>query len=282
MPVDEPKKGEEALKKIKERIDLRDKSRGRITEVDLKLLYDFADKLVEKFGGFIQGLVLFGSVAKGEQRKESDLDVLALVDDATWETSQDLISAWRFGVGKILVELGASKKIHVTTLGIVQFWDGVRHTEPVILNILRDGQPIIETGFFKPLKKLLEMGTIRPSKEAIQTRISNAGNFLVAHENKLLLSFGDLYWAAINAAHAVLMANDIIPTSPSEVAEMLRKKLKKKIKPSEAAFLNKLVKTLKQLSRKEKKSLSLNELKDFEAKTTKFVNRMLNLAKKKI
>lgn len=282
MPVKGIKEKKEVLEDIKKRIKLREESRGRITEIDLKLLYDFADKLVEKFGGFVQGLILFGSVAKDKQRKESDLDVLALVDDATWDVTNELISTWRIGVGRILLDMRAAHKLHVTTLGIVQFWDAVRYSEPVVLNVLRDGQPIIETGFFRPLKRLLELGAIKPSREAVEIRRTNSLNFFRRHSSRLFFVFDDLYWASMNAAHAVLLAHDIIPASPEEVAEVFSKKMKKKVAKKDITFLKRIVTTAKDIAIKKKKFLTLDEIKKFQKDTEKFVLKMSKISKKKL
>lgn len=283
MPVKELTKDQKkVLRDIEERIKEREKAKGKITETDLKLLYGFADQLVDKFGGFIQGLILFGSVARGKERKESDLDVLALVDDATWEVTPELISTWRIGVGRILIEMKAAHKLHITTLGIVQFWDAIRYSEPVILNVLRDGQPIIETGFFRPLKRLLELGAIKPSREAVEMRRINSFNFMERHNSRLLFAFDDLYWAAINAAHAVLLANDIVPASPIEVAEIFEKNLNKKVSKKDVSFLRKIVTVTKDIAIKKKKGITIEELKNFKKDAEGFVTRMSKLSTRKL
>lgn len=40
----------------------------------------FADEVVEELGDSLEKLVLYGSVARGEESEESDIDVFAVVD----------------------------------------------------------------------------------------------------------------------------------------------------------------------------------------------------------
>jgi predicted nucleotidyltransferase len=55
----------------------------------------FAEQLHRRLGDHVHGMWLFGSRARGEQpSEESDVDVLVLVDDASWDG--------RMGVRKIL------------------------------------------------------------------------------------------------------------------------------------------------------------------------------------
>jgi predicted nucleotidyltransferase len=48
-----------------------------------KALYDFVGWLRSKFGQRVHVLQLFGSRARGEGNEDSDLDVLAVIDDLT-------------------------------------------------------------------------------------------------------------------------------------------------------------------------------------------------------
>jgi len=220
----------DTIAKINERIRLKEEKPGTITTSDLELLYEFASKLTSKeyFGGFVHAVILFGSVARSEEVEGSDLDVLVLVDDLTIPITQGLLSTYRVGVGDLLVKLNAQDKIHLTTLGLLQFWDGVRNGDPIILTILRDGKPIVDTGFFKPLQKLLEYGMIKPTPESIDAHAKMARSLLIASDNHLLAAMADLYWSIIDATHAILMKEGILPTYPAETPKYIAKLVKKK------------------------------------------------------
>ncbi len=216
--------------------DLQDRIRkskirpGKISEEDIELVTKFAKKLIEQFDGFILSVVIFGSSVRNEATKESDIDVLVIVDDTNVPLTIETSGAWSLALGKILVELNAAKKLHVNTLGISDFFDGVRHADPIIINILRDGKAIIDTNIFSTFKRLLYLGRIRPTKESIDVHVKKALYFLKLVETHLVSSVNDIYWATIDAAHALLMYYDITPPSPSHVAMVFKTKLSKKIK----------------------------------------------------
>jgi uncharacterized protein (UPF0332 family) len=99
----------------------------------------------------------------------------------------------------------------------------VRTGDPVVTTILRDGKPLIDTGFFAPLQLLLQQGRIRPSQEAIWSYYAKAPQSIINSKWKMLLAVIDLYWAAIDAAHAALMYSGVVPQTPEHVPDLLRK-----------------------------------------------------------
>jgi predicted nucleotidyltransferase len=51
----------------------------------------FAEQLCKRLGDHVHGVWLFGSRARGEKpSEESDVDVLVLVDDASWDGRMDV------------------------------------------------------------------------------------------------------------------------------------------------------------------------------------------------
>ncbi|MBR9678341.1 MAG: nucleotidyltransferase domain-containing protein [Nanoarchaeota archaeon] len=273
-----------AIKELKVRLKLRERKPGTITEKEIRILYDFTKKLVNKFGGFVHALILFGSVSREEKKKESDLDVLALVDDVSFDITPEIVGSWRLSVGSILSDLNAVGKIHVTTLGLTQFWDAVRHADPVIITILRDGQPVVDTGFFKPLKKLLETGRIRPSRESIEAHLMVANRLIGAADTHVLAAFDDLYWAVINSAHSALMSKGHLPRAPSEVPQYFKKYLMKKkygLDKKDADFLAYMIRTMKHIARGELNKLDPVELNKAKLNTKRFVKKISKIVLKK-
>lgn len=266
-----------AIKELQTRLKLRERTPGTITEKEIRILYDFTKQLVNEFGGFVHAMILFGSVAREEKKEDSDLDVLALVDDVNFDITPEIVGSWRLGAGKILADLDAVGKIHLTTMGLAQFWDAVRHSDPVIITILRDGQGIVDTGFFKPLKKLLEMGRIKPSKESIEAHLGVANQLVNASNTHLLAAFDDLYWAVINSAHAALMHIGKMPRAPSEVPDFFDKHLVKKkhgLTKKDAEFLDYMVRTMKHIARGELNKFDPDDLEDAKLKTEKLVEKL--------
>ncbi len=217
------------LSHLKERMELIKEKPGLLRTKDIELVYNFAGKLASKeyLGGIVQGVVLFGSVMRNEATKESDLDVLVLLDDVSNEITSEMASAYSLTVGSLLAKLNAHNKIHLTTLGIIRFWDGVRNGDPVIMSILRSGKAIVDTGFFTPLKAMLEKGMIKPTREAIIGNLRLAESLLRNLPVYNTRSISDCYWAVMDAAHAIVMHAGLETTHPKKVASTVKKALKK-------------------------------------------------------
>ena len=95
--------------------------------------------------------------------------------------------------------------------------------EPVIINIIRFGEPLIDFGgFFSPLKILLEQGKIKSTPEAIYTCLQRAPLHMARSKASELLAIEGVYWAMVDSSHAALMAAKQIPPSPEHMSIMLK------------------------------------------------------------
>lgn len=190
----------------------------------IDIAYDFSKRVYKEFAKFIKAIVLFGSTARKKQENKGDIDILIIVDDVSIIIDKEFVQAYRIIIEKIVAEVNP-QKLHVTTLKFTSFWEYVRAGDPVAVNILRDGVPIIDSGFFEPLQVLLYQGRIRPSPESMWTYFSKAP--ITLHNSKWHIKQAvlDLYWAVIDAAHAALMKLNEVPPSPSHVADMLEIKM---------------------------------------------------------
>ncbi|MBT3940425.1 hypothetical protein HOD83_03750 [Candidatus Woesearchaeota archaeon] len=182
-----------------------------------------AQKLYKEFGSFIVAMTLFGSTARGDH-KQHDIDILVIIDDVHVRMTRELIEAYRIILAKSVAAVDP-KRLHVQTMNWSSFWEYVRVGDPVAINILRDSISLIDIGFFDPLQTLLFQGRIRPSEESIWTYFSLAPTSLNSSKMHITSAILDLYWAAIDAAHAALMSIGEVPPSPAHVADMIDKKL---------------------------------------------------------
>ena len=193
----------------------------------IDLAYEFSKKVYKEFAKFIKAIVLFGSTARKKSESKGDVDLLVIVDDVSILMDREFVQAYRLILNKIVAGI-SPKKLHITTLKFTSFWEYVRAGDPVAINILRDGMPIIDSGFFEPLQILLYQGRIRPTSESMWSYFNKAP--ITLHNSKWHIKQGvlDLYWAVIDAAHAALMKMNEVPPSPSHVADMLEHKMVKK------------------------------------------------------
>ncbi len=188
------------------------------------LAYAFSKRLVKEVRSFVKAIVLFGSVAR-QRQKSHDIDVLVIIDDLDVQLTQELVQGYRVILRKIVGEV--SEKLHITTMRYTSFWEYIRAGDPVGVNILRDGVPLLDTGFFLPLQRLLYTGRIRPSAESIWTYYARAPQTVENARWHVLQGAVDLYWAVIDASHAALMRLGEVPPSPEHVPDLLREKLVK-------------------------------------------------------
>jgi predicted nucleotidyltransferase len=60
--------------------------RGYIQKEEmLQKIYEFAKRVLERYGDLVKSIVLIGSVARGEFKPESDIDVVVILDDTIKE-----------------------------------------------------------------------------------------------------------------------------------------------------------------------------------------------------
>lgn len=64
---------------------------GKLTEVEEKALTEFKNALNKTFSGSIKTMLLYGSKARGDYTKESDLDVFVLIDKGDFEIRDQIV-----------------------------------------------------------------------------------------------------------------------------------------------------------------------------------------------
>jgi predicted nucleotidyltransferase/uncharacterized protein (UPF0332 family) len=218
---------------------------ARYKKHDLDLAYEFSKRMYKELGSFIKAIVLFGSITK-PNKKEGDIDILIIVDDVTVNLSAEFVEAYRIIAEKQVLQV--SPKIHVTTMKLSNFFEYVKVGDPIGINIMRDGVPLMDTGFFEPLQALLKQGRIKPTKECIWAYYTRAPMTLQNARWHILQACLDLYWAVIDASHAALMSIGETPPSPDHVAAMIEKRfVDTKILPKK---YSNIMKAFYELSRK--------------------------------
>ena len=270
--------------KFKER---KEERRARLIDKymqqDIDTARKFAKLIYKEFGAFIKALVLFGSSVKTPGAKFRDLDILIILDDVTVEFSKELVETYRIVTEKCIANVDP-QRLHIQSMKFTQFWEYVRAGDPVAINILRSGLSLIDTGFFDPLQSLLDQGRIRPSEEAIYTYFTMSPASLHRSKQHLLTATIDLYWAAVDAAHAALMKLGEIPPSPEHVADLLERRLvkEKHINKKYAEVMRKLYILSKKITHREIQEISGAEYDKYRKLAETFVQGMKQFIEKKI
>lgn len=217
----------------------------------VEIAYGFAKEAYGEYGKLIKAIVLFGSASRHTQKRNSDIDILLILDDVSVVWTRELVETYKIIGEKLIAKV--SPRIHVTTLKLTTFWEHIRAGDPIGINILRDGVALIDTGFFSPAQQMLLQGHIRPSAESVWNYYSRSKALMRDSRGHLIAALMDMYWACIDASHAALMRQGLVPPSPDHVADLVNEKLAKPglIPKRHAETMNRFYKLYKAISHKE-------------------------------
>ncbi|MBU0930061.1 MAG: nucleotidyltransferase domain-containing protein [Nanoarchaeota archaeon] len=254
-----------------------------VVKKDYDIAYDFATKAYKEFKEVIKTIVLFGSVAKFTAEKKSDVDLIIIVDDCTINWDDELISWYKEELAKLLAKESYRDKIHINTVTLSSFWDQVRVGDPVIINIIRYGQSLIDFGgFFEPLKVLLARGKIRATPESIYTLLKRAPDHIARARLNLLGGVEALYWSMVDSSHAALMAAGEIPPSPEQIPELLTANFVKsgKINKKYIDWYQDLYDITRQITHGKRTNVSVKDYQEYEKRAEEFLTVMFKLTNK--
>lgn len=277
-------KSNKATKKPKKKIKvIKEKD---IPTLKLKREYDialdFATKIYKKFEKSIKSIVLFGSSVKQTAVAGSDIDIIMIIDDVSIKWDQEMISWYREELDKILRANPYQKGLHINTIKLSTWWNDLLRGDPVVMNVLRYGEALIDLGgFFEPLKFLLIEGKIKPSPEAIYNSLQRAPLHIQRSKQAELSSIEGLFWAMVDASQAALIAANVSPPSPEHIPADLKQTF------SDRGMLNgKYIEWYRDLLILHKKIMhgEIKELKgividDWQARTEEYLNVMTCLVK---
>ncbi|MGY4884394.1 MAG: nucleotidyltransferase domain-containing protein [Nanobdellota archaeon] len=191
------------------------------TEDDIAM--DFAVKVYKKFDKMVKSIVLFGSTTKQNVTPGSDIDIMIIIDDASIKWDQELIAWYREELEKIIQASPYKRDLHINTIKLITWWEDLMKGDPVVLNVLRYGEAMIDAGgFFNPLKQLLIQGKIKATPEAIYSCLQRAPMHLARSKAAELNTIEGLYWTMVDSAHAALIAANVLPPSPEHIAGELK------------------------------------------------------------
>ena len=184
---------------------------------EYKVGYDFSLKVYRKFKEVVKAIVLYKGAVKTKT-----IDLVIIIDDCVIDWDQELIAWYREELEKLVRRQSYGERLNLNTVTLTSFWEELRSGEPLIINLIRYGQVMVDVGgFFDPLRVLLARGRIRPSTEAVYVTMTRASDHLYKANNDLLFSVQKMYWGMIDASHAVLMAEREVPVAPEFIVPLL-------------------------------------------------------------
>jgi len=184
----------------------------------------FTNEARRQYGNIIKSVLIFGSAAKGTMVKGSDADLWVILDDTATKTSEDLekVNAQLYLIAHEL------KDLHIQTATLTEFWQWIKMGSPELANYLRYGLVVYDTGFIKPVQRMLHMGLIPPTDETISLKSRSA----IARYQKIKLDIKsmifELRYTAMDMVQAVVMYYYKATPDQKAAPEFLEKLVKEK------------------------------------------------------
>jgi predicted nucleotidyltransferase len=189
----------EELEKIK--LTKEKEEEPSIPKEIIEKIVSFANEARKNYGELIKSVVVFGSVVRGDATKKSDADIFVILDDTATKSSEDLekVNSHLYLIAHEL------KNLHIQTHTLTEFWNWIKMGSPELVNFLRYGLVIHDTGFVKPIQRLLASGLIPPSEEAITLKAKSAEARMKKINLDLKSMIFDLRYSATDIIQAVVM-----------------------------------------------------------------------------
>ena len=257
--------------------DKKEKGVGKKKRIEI--LKAFTEEALKLYGPLIRSIVLFGSTARGSFKGESDIDIFVIIDDTRQRISPHQRDKIEDDLDQIAKKTSKQLSMQQPYM-LTEFWRLVREGHPIVFNFIREGIPVYDKDIFLPIKRLLQMGEIRPSKEAVEKFIERGPQRIKRVENaKMYMVVEDCYYAMLESAQAVLMFLGRSPPRPSDAAAELRKSLleNKFLEEKMVKDLEAIIELRKQVEHKKVKSISGQVLDSWIEKTKVFVKKMQGL-----
>jgi predicted nucleotidyltransferase len=251
-----------------------------LLKTESEIAMDFATKLYKKFNKMIKSVVLFGSSVKQTSTAQSDIDIITILDDVSIKWDQELIAWYRTELDKILRRNPYQKSLHINTIKLSTWWEDLMRGDPVVINILRHGEAMIDlAGFFEPLKYLLITGKIKSTPEAVYNCLQRAPQHFLRSRAAELNAIEGLYWAMVDSAHAALISAHVPPASPEHISVDLKATFvtSGKISMKYVLWYRDLLLLHKKITHGEITDLKGVEIDEWQEKTEKFMGIMAKL-----
>lgn len=233
---------------------------------------------------------IFGSLTRGTADETSDVDVTVIIDDTDVKRMSrvELLEKLR---GRITYDFikeatalaGVKNILNVQVWLLTDFWQRVKDAEPVAFTFIRDGVPMYDRGTFIPWKRLLQMGKIKPSPEAIDLYMKEGERTGELIKRRMMDAMVDAYFGVVTPTQAMMMMAGHAPPVPKVIVEEVKKVLVEKEKlmtAKDLKTLEKVVKYYKDYEHGKLKEISGKEIDDLVKEGAEYNKKMRDLRAK--
>ncbi len=249
----------------------------------LKVTEVHKSMVLKKFEKYIVTYTLGGSIYKGTAGEDSDIDIFIIVDDTDVKRMsrgelRDKLRAIMYGMaGEASLMTGIKNKLHLQVWILTDYWEGLKESSPVIVDVLRHNIPLYDRGMFMPWKQLLKMGKIRPSPEAIDMFMNTGEQALKRIKFKLKdMAMDETFLSILTPTQAALMLYGVQPLGPKETPNQLREIFVKQgmLEEKYVKILEDNLKIRKDIEHGRKKEVSGKEVDQLLSSAEKYLERI--------
>jgi predicted nucleotidyltransferase len=240
---------------------------------------EFAKRALEKYGNLIKSIVMMGSVVRGDFKPESDIDIIVIIDDTIEELTPEKLDSIDDDLEKIAKSITDKLSIQ-PSYTLTEFVDYAKSGHPIVYNFIKEGEPLYDAGFFMPWKRLLKLGKIQGTREAIESYMEDAPKKLArAKTVKLLMLAEDCYYAIVNSTQAVLMFMGLEPPVPSKLYDEVMEYLVKPgiLEEEYAKWIKEIVQIRKDIEHKKLLDVKGEFVDQWIERAEKYVDKMFSL-----
>ena len=241
------------------------------------------------FDRYVTSYVIYGSLVRGTASEDSDVDVVVIIDDTDVKrmSRMELLEKLRAKIYDYVREAtalaGVRNKLEPQIWLLTDFWQRVKDAEPVAFTFIRDGIPFYDRGTFLPWKRLLLMGRIKPSPEAIEQYMKEADVTEERVKRRLLDAMIDVYYGIVTPTQAMMMLVGEAPPVPKTLVSDVKRVLVDKEKVmtlKDLKILEKAVHLFKQYEYGKLKDFPGNEIDKFLKEFQDYMKMIKEMRKK--
>ena len=242
--------------------------------------------VLRRFDRYIASYVIAGSLVRGTADPTSDIDVFIVIDDTDVKRMSriELLERLRSIIYEQIKEAtalaGVKNPLEPQVYLLTDFWNGVKDANPVYFTFIRDGIPLYDRGTFLPWKRLLLMGRIKPSPEAIEQYIKEGERTDDFVKRRLIDAMIDIYYGVVTPTQALMMLAGHAPPVPktivSEVKEVLVDK-EKVMSEKELKTLERVVKHFKDYEHGKLKEIPGKEIDELKKEAEEYRKKITEM-----
>jgi len=239
---------------------------------------------------YVASYVIGGSLVRGTADQTSDVDTFVIIDDTDVKRMSriELLDKLRRRITYDFIKestvlAGVKNILNVQVYLLTDFWQSVKDAHPVMFTFIRDGIPLYDRGTFTPWKRLLQMGKIKPSPEAIDLYMKEGDRTDEIIKRRLLDCMVDIYFGVVTPTQAMMMLAGHAPPVPKHLVQEVKEALVEKEKvmsPKELKTVERVVKLYKDYEHGKLKDIPGKEIDELLKESQEFNKKMKELRKK--